>query len=132
MTLFRSRDVISCNVTATSSELQPCRSANVPKTWLTGLVQPLPGDFRSNDVTSGLLPVKWVHVTFPVTWQPPRASYSPVGAQTYPKLALPTFYSHFQVTSGQMTSLPDHFRSRELKWRHFLSRDCHLLQVIAL
>ena len=29
---FRSRDVISCHVTATSCELQPCRSLNIPKT----------------------------------------------------------------------------------------------------
>ena len=49
--------VISCHVTATSCELQPCRSSNVPKTLLIGLLQPLPCDFRSNDVTSGSLPV---------------------------------------------------------------------------
>ena len=59
---FRSRGsyvVISCHVTATC-ELQPCGSSNVPKTGLTGFLQSLPGDFRSNDVTSGSLPVTWV------------------------------------------------------------------------
>ena len=101
----RSREVISCDVTATSSELQPCRSSNVPKSWLIGLLQLHPSNFRSNDITSGLRPVTWVtefiscHVTSPVR-------YSLVGAQTNPKLGLYTFYSHFQVTSGQMTSLP--------------------------
>jgi len=42
------------------------------------------------------------------------------------------FYRHFQVTSGQMTSLPDHFRSPEVTWRHFLSRDCLLVRATAL
>jgi len=52
-----------------------------------GLLLPLPGDFRSKDVTSGSLPVTWCHMTsFPVTWMPLPASYSPVRAQTYPKL----------------------------------------------
>ena len=31
-THVRSWDVISCDVTATSCEIQPCRSSNVPKT----------------------------------------------------------------------------------------------------
>ena len=43
-----------------------------------------------------------------------------------------TFYSHFQVTSGHMTSLPNHFRSREVTRPHFLSRECHLLRVTAV
>jgi len=47
---------------------------------------------------------------------------------------MPVFalYSHFQVTSGQMTSLLDHFPSPEVTWLHFLSRDCLLLRVTAL
>ena len=106
-------EVISCHVTPTSSELQPCRSSNVPKTWFISLLQPLPGDFRSNEVPSRSLPVTRGPVrSFPVTSLPPPPSYSSVGAQTYPKLGLRAFYSHFQVTSGQMTSLPGHFRSR--------------------
>jgi len=32
-------------------------------------------------------------------------------------------YSHFLLTSGQMTSLPGHFRSREVTWGHLLSRN---------
>jgi len=85
----RARDVISCHVTVTSCELQPCRSSNLLKTWLIGLLQPLLCDFQSNDVTSGSLLVTWGRVTsVSVTWLPPPASYSSVGAQTYPKLDL--------------------------------------------
>jgi len=83
--IMKSRDVISCHTT-NSCVLQTCRSSKVPKTRLTGHLQPLPGDFRSNDITSGSLPVMWGHVTsFPVTWWPPPASYSPLKVQTYPK-----------------------------------------------
>jgi len=42
------------------------------------------------------------------------------------------FYSHFQVTSGQMTSLPNHFRSPKVTWRDFLSCHCLLLLATAL
>jgi len=49
----RSCDVISCHITATSHKLPPSRSSNVPKSRLIGLPQPLPGDFRGNDVLSG-------------------------------------------------------------------------------
>jgi len=41
------------------------------------------------------------------------------------------FYSQFQVTSGQMTSLPGHFWSPEVTW-HFLSPDGLLLRATAL
>jgi len=171
--LFLSRHCPSC-------ELQPCRKSNAQYTPVFGLLQPLPGDFRSNDVASGSLPVTWCYVSsFPVTWLP-RASYSPVWSQTHSRRQFPVFYSHFQVTSGQMTnlpgyfrspevtwlpptasysllesqsrsihqfwafyghfqvtsrqmmSLPGHFRSPEFTWRHFLSRDCLLLQATAL
>ena len=43
--------------------------------------------------------------SFPVTWLPSPASYSFVGSE------MPS-YTHFQVTSGQMTSLPFNFSSR--------------------
>ena len=57
------------------------------------------------------LPGHLGHVTsFPFTGLPPPASYGPVGAQIYPELDLLTFYSHFQVTTGPMTSIPGHFR----------------------
>ena len=42
------------------------------------------------------------------------------------------FDSHLQVTSGEMTSLPDHLRLPEVTWRHFLSRNCLLLRATAL
>ena len=44
---------------------------------------------------------------------------------------LSAYYGNFQVTSGQMTSLPGHFRSPEVTERHFLSRKC-LLRATAL
>jgi len=79
------------------------------------------------------VPVTWGHVTsFPVTWLPPPASYGPVGAQVYPKLKFSTFYSHFQVTFGWMMSLAGHFWLRVVTWRHFPTRDCHVLRVTAL
>ena len=61
----------------------------------------LPGRFRhvrSRDEIS-------CHVT------PPPASYSPVGGQTYTKPEFSAFYSHLQVTRGQMKALLGHFRS---------------------
>jgi len=39
------------------------------------------------------------------------------------------FYSLFQVTSGEMTLLPGHFRSSEITWRHFLSRDASYCEL---
>jgi len=73
---LRSCHVIFCHVTASSSELQPCGKWNVQYMWVFGPLQPLPGHFRSNDVTSGSLPETWSHVTsLSVTWLPPPASY---------------------------------------------------------
>jgi len=124
---LRSHYVISCYVTASSGELQPCRKWNVQYTPVFGLLQPLPGDLRSNYVTSGSFPVIWGHVTsLPVTWLPPPASCSLVGSEMYTICQFSVFYSFFQVTSGQMTSLPGHFRSPEITWRHFPSCDCLL------
>jgi len=79
---LRSCDVISCHVTASYCELQPCRKWNVQNMWVFGLPPRLPGDFRSNDVTSKSLSVTWDHVTpFSVTWLPPTASYRLVGSE---------------------------------------------------
>jgi len=75
---LKSRDIISCHMTASSCRLQPCRKRNV--------------------------------------------QYSEFLA----------FYSHFQVTSNQITPLPVHFRSPEVTWHHFLSRNCLLLRATAL
>ena len=72
---LKSRDVISCDVTASYCELAPCRKWNVQYTQVLVLPLPLPGDFRWNDVTSESLPVTWCHVmSFPVTWLPLTAS----------------------------------------------------------
>jgi len=128
---LRSRNIISCEVTASYYELQRCRKWNVHCTQVFSFLQPLPGDFRSNDVTSGSLPVTWGHVTtFPITWLPNTAIYSLVGNETYSKSKF-LAYSHFHVTSGQMTSLPGHLTT-DVTWRHFPSRDCLLLRATAL
>jgi len=120
---LRSRDVISCHVTASSCELQPCRKSNPQYTPVFGLIQPLPGNFRSIDDTSGSLLVTCSHVTsFPVTWLPPSANYSLVRSQTHIIRQFSAFYNHFQVTSGQMTSLS--IASRRLSSRDIIS--CHV------
>ena len=51
---LRSRDVISCHVTASSFQLQPCRKSNVQYTLVFGLLWPLPGDFLSNVISKSL------------------------------------------------------------------------------
>jgi len=119
---LRSRD-ISCHVTASSCELQPCRKSNAHYMQVVGLLHPLSGDFRWNKVTSGSLPVTWGLVTsFSVTWLPPPTSYSLVGSQTHNIRQFSAFYSHFQVASGQMTTsapLPvtwDHVTSFPVTW----------------
>jgi len=70
--------------------------------------------------------------SIPVMWLPPTASCSLVESEMYSIHEFSAFYSHFQVTSGQMTSLPGPFRSREVTWCHFLSRDCLPLRATAL
>jgi len=147
-----SRDVISCQVTASYCELQPCRKLNVQHTRFFGIVQPLQvpsgpmshfrvtsghlrshdvilvtcvpptasnslvGDFQSNDVTSGSLPVDLGQMTpFPVTRLPLTASYSFVEREMYSIRKFSAFYIHFHVTSVQMTSLPGHFRSNDTR-----------------
>jgi len=118
-----SRDVFSCHVTAFYHQLQPCRKWNVQYTGDFGHLQQLPGELWSNNVTSWSLPVTWGHVTsFPVMSLPPPASYSLVGSKMYRIQDFLELYLHFQVTSGQMTSLPGHFRSPEV--RDFIS--CHV------
>jgi len=70
--------------------------------------------------------------SFPVTWLPPNASNSIVGSKMYSILKFSAFYNHFQVSSGEMTSLSGHFWSPEITWCHFLSRDCFLLRATTL
>jgi len=179
--------VISCHVTASSCELQPCRKSNAQYTQVFGLLHPLPHDFRQmtslpgqfwspkatwrhflscdclflraialqevkrtvyasfrpSTATARWLPVKWRH--FRITSRhlrscnvischvlPPPASYSFVGSQMHSIRKLSVFYIHFQVTSGQMTSLPGHFPSPEVTWHNFLSCDCLFLRATAL
>jgi len=117
------RDVISCDVTSSSCEQQPCRQSNAPKMRLFGPLQPTAGDFRSNHVTAGPFPVPGHAMSFNVTWWPPPASYSFVGSQMHQKRQFSALYSQFQVTFGKMTSLPGHFRAPEVMWCHFLWRD---------
>jgi len=108
----RSRDVISCHVTATSCELQPCRSSNVPKTRLIGLLQLLPGDFRSYDVHSGSLPVTWRHF---LSRDYHLLRVTALRNSNVPKSRLTGLLQPLPVTSGPMTSLPGHFRSCEVR-----------------
>jgi len=130
---LRSRDVISCHVKASSCELQPCRKWNALYTQDFVLLQPLPGEFRWNDVTSGSLSVTWGHVTaFPVTWLPAPGSYSLVESETDDIHQSSACCSYFQVTSGEIKSLPGHFRSAEVTWRHFLPLECRPLLATAL
>jgi len=107
---------------------------------------PPPANYRSctswgSTATSRLLPVKWRHfrslrimlghvTSFTVTWLPPSVSYSLVGAEAHPKREFSAFYSHFQVTFGQMTSLPvtsGHVRSRDVICCHLNATSCKLL-----
>jgi len=64
------------------------------------LPQPLPGDFRSNDVTSGHLRSRDVISRHVIT---SLASYSPVKSEMYHIREFSAFSSHFQVTWSQMT-----------------------------
>jgi len=112
---LRTCDTISCNVT-NSCELRLCWKWNAQCARVFGFQQPLPGDFQSNDVTSGHFrspEVMWHHF-LSVT-----ASYCRVSA----------FYSHFHVTSGQMTSLlvtSGHLRSRHVISSHMTASYCEL------
>jgi len=123
----KSCDVITCLVTATYRELQHCRSSNVHKTRLFGLRQPLPGDFRRNDVPYGSLLVRSRDViSCPVL--PPPASCSPVGAQTYTKPEFSAFYSHFLVISDEMNfRVTSHYvRSCDVICFHVTATSCKL------
>jgi len=129
---LRSRDVISCRVIASSCELQPCRNWNVQYTpafafhshfqVTSGQMTSLPGHFRSPEVTwRRFLSRDCLHLR--------ATALQGVKCTVY---TFSSFYSHFHVTSGQMTSLPGHFRLPEATWRHFLSRDCFLQRATAL
>jgi len=114
-------------------ELQPCRKWNILFTRVFDLLQPLPSDFRSNEVTSGSLTVTSGCITlFSVTWLPPAASYSLAGSEKYSIREVLALYIHFRVISGQITSLSGLFRSPEVTWRHCLSHDYLLLRATAL
>jgi len=110
MTSFQLVSVMWGHMTATSSQLQPCRSGNALKMWVFVFLQPLAGHFQSNDVTSGSLPVTWVHMTlFPAMWLPPPTSYIPVDQDTQNTTFRPSTAflrpllvkcCHFWVSSG--------------------------------
>jgi len=123
---FRSNDVTSgslsvtevtwrnfLHVTASYCKLQPCKKWNAQYTRVLGLLQPLPGDFGSNDVTSGSLPIIWGLVTsFTVMWLATTATYCLVGSETYSickfwgstatSMWLSVKWCHFRVTSGYL------------------------------
>jgi len=114
--------VFSCHVTASYCELQPC-GKNVQYTWVFGLLQPLPGDFRWNYVTPGSLLVTWSHVTsFPVEWLPPPSNYRFVGSETHIIREFSAFYSRFQVNfRWNVTSA-----SLLVTGGHVTSNSCHM------
>jgi len=116
-------DVLSCKVT-NSCELQPCGKSTAPKTRVFNLQ--LTGNFRSNDVTFGSLPVTWSHVTsFPVTGllHPCKKSNAPNSQVFRPSTAtsrqLPVNWLHIRVTSG-------HVRSRDVISCHVTASSCEL------
>jgi len=129
---LKSGDAISRHVTASSCELQPCRKGNVQYRPVFGVLshfQVTSGQMTSFSGHSGHLTSRDViscHVTALSSelqpWRKWNVLYTPVS----------TFYSHFQVTFGQIISLPGHFRAPELKWLHFLSCDCLLMWATAL
>jgi len=129
---LKSRDVISCHVTASYSVLQPCRKWNVQY-----------ASFRPSTATYRWLPVKWHH--FWVTSDHLRSRdviSCHVTASTcelqpcrkwnvqYMRVFGP--HSHFLVTTGQMTSLKGYLRWNKITWRQFLSRDCLVLRATGL
>jgi len=131
--LYRSRDVISGHMTATSCELQHCRSSNAPKTWPTGLLQPLPGDFQSNDVTPGSFPVIWGHV-YIISCNVTATSFElhPCRSSNVPKTGLKGL---LQTLPGDFQSNDVTSRSPPVTWGHVTSFPVtwlHHLRVTAL
>jgi len=122
---FLSRDCLFLRAT-------DLRKWNEQYTRVFDFLQPLSGDFRSNDVTpghSGHLrshDIISCHVTASFCKLQPCRKWKGQYTRVF------YFYSHFQVTSNQMTSLSGHLRYHEITWRHFLSGDCLLLRATAL
>jgi len=130
---LRSRDIIFCHVTASSCEPQLCKKWNVQYTQDFGLLQPLPGDFRSNEWlpchfqspeftwrhfpsrdflllrTTALLEVKWI-------------VYAGFWPSTATSRWLPVKWRHLRVTSG-------HLRSRAVISCHVSASSCELRLV---
>jgi len=129
---MRSHDVILCHVTASSCELQPleCELYSICKFLAFyshllvtfGQMTTLPGHFLSPEVTSR----HFRHVTAFSCERPPCRKWNVQYTRYF------GFLQPLPVTSGQMTLLAGHFRSNEVTWCHFLSRDCLLLRVTAL
>jgi len=86
-----------------------------------GQMTSLPSHFRSPEV-------RWGNF-LSGDWLPPPASYSLVRSEMYCIRKFSAFYSHFQVTSGQMTSLPvtsGHLRSCDVISCHMTASYCEL------
>ena len=108
---MRSGGVNSSHVTTPSCELKLCKSSNVPKSEFSafyshlqvtsGQMTSLPGHYQSHDIICCLVTAASCEL------QPCRSS-------EYPKRKFLALYSCFQVTSGQITSLPGQFRSCEV------------------
>jgi len=123
---LRSRDVISCHVTASSGELQPCRKSNAQYTPVSRLLEILLGDIRSNHVSSSHLRLPDVissHVTASSCELQPCGSRRIVYASFRPSTAtsrcLPVKWCNFRVTFG-------HLRSRYVVFCHVNPSSCEL------
>jgi len=103
-------------VTASSCELHLCRKGNVHCTRVFNLLHPLPVDFRSNDVTSGSLPVTWVTWDYFLSrdclllratglWELICTVYVSYWPSTATSRRLTVKWDHFRVTSGHLRSL---------------------------
>jgi len=100
---------------------QPCAIPNVLKTWIIRLLQPHPGDFRWNDVTSESVSVPWNHflsrychlLRVTALWEYKRTQNLTHRPSTAPSWWLPVKWRHFRVTYCHVTSFP-------VMWRYLL------------
>ena len=104
-------------------ELLPCWSSNVPKTGVFDLLQPLPGDYRSNDITYDH---KTSHDVISCHVTSTSGELQPCRSSIVPKMRVLGLLQHFQVTSGQKMSLPGHFWSRGIISCHLTAISCKI------
>jgi len=130
---LRSCKVISCRVSASCCELQPCGEWNVQYTWVFGLLHLIPSE----------LPVKWRHFRVISGHLRTRGViYCYVTASYCELQPCRKWNVQYMRVFGLQEPLPGDFplndatsgysRPPEVTWRHFLARDCLLLRATAL